>query len=94
MLIKKYSGNNEQERRAYEEPEPESRDSQSFISKQIEEIVTNFKDGSFVFTYYRFVDKFHVEPKSWSDLFEFLHYNETEAKIDKLIQFTLKEGGK
>ena len=63
-------------------------------SKQIEEIVTNFKDGSFVFTYYRFVDKFHVEPKSWSDLFEFLHYNETEAKIDKLVQFTLKEGGK
>jgi hypothetical protein len=29
------------------------------------------------------MDKFHCEPENWRDLFEFLNYSETCAKIQK-----------
>lgn len=38
-----------------------------------------------MFTYYRYMDKFHCEPKDWKDLFEYLAYNDTDNKINKAI---------
>lgn len=38
-----------------------------------------------MFTYYRYLDKFHQEPKEWKDLFEYLDYNSTDAEINKAI---------
>lgn len=38
-----------------------------------------------MFTYYRYLDKFHCEPKEWKDLFEYLEYNATESEINKVI---------
>lgn len=46
-----------------------------------------------VYTYYRFLDKFHVEPSTFVDLFEFLEYTATETKIQKKINIFL-EGNK
>lgn len=44
-----------------------------------------FNYGSFVFAYYRFIDKFHIEPKSWIDLIEYNNYVDTESAINKII---------
>lgn len=38
-----------------------------------------------MFTYYRYLDKFHQEPKEWKDLFEYLEYNSTDTEINKAI---------
>lgn len=38
-----------------------------------------------MFTYYRYLDKFHCEPKEWLDLFEYLDYNATDGEISSLI---------
>lgn len=54
--------------------------------------VSKFADGNYVFIYYRFLDKFHVEPTTWSDLFEYLHYNEVDSEILKLTQNMTEEG--
>ena len=41
--------------------------------------------------YYRFLDKFHVEPKDWLDLFEYTNYIEVDGKINKIISDSSKE---
>lgn len=38
-----------------------------------------------MFTYYRYLDKFHTEPKEWKDLFEYLEYSSTEGEINKAV---------
>lgn len=42
-----------------------------------------------MFIYYRYLDKFHVVPTSWLDLFEFLEYNKTDNEINKVLQAEL-----
>lgn len=42
--------------------------------------------------YYRFLDKFHVIPESWSDLFEYIHYNSIDSEINRAVQNSLKDG--
>ena len=90
-LIERYSGKNERERRAYEEPEQGRAFNQDLISSSIEKATKNFKYGDFTYTYYRFIDKMHTEPKTWGELFEFLNYLETEVKINKVIASFTKE---
>ena len=50
-----------------------------------------FNYGSFVFTYYRFLDKFHTEPKTWHELMEFSNYLDTDSAVTKLIADTVKQ---
>ena len=45
-----------------------------------------------MYTYYRFLDKFHVEPKSWNELMEFGNFTEVEAKVHRLVSDTMKKG--
>ena len=54
-------------------------------------ISSKFSYGGFVFTYYRFLDKFHVEPKSWQDLMEFPIYIDTDSAVNKLIVDSTKQ---
>lgn len=44
-----------------------------------------------MYTYYRFIDKFHVEPRSWEELMEFGNFIEVENKIQKLVSDTMKK---
>lgn len=44
-----------------------------------------------MFTYYRFLDKFHVEPKTWQELLEFPVYIATDSSINKLIIDSTKQ---
>ena len=61
------------------------------IKKTIKE---NFKFGDFVYTYYRFLDKFHSEPKSWNELLEFGNYTDVENKVHQLISAVMKKESK
>ena len=54
-------------------------------------VSSKFEHGSFVFTYYRFLDKFHTEPKSWLELIEFPNYLETDTSVKKIINDTMKQ---
>lgn len=56
-----------------------------------EKISKDFKHGDFVFTYYRFVDKFHIEPRDWKDLLELSDYVSVENSIHKLIVESTKQ---
>ena len=47
-----------------------------------------------MFTYYRFLDKFHTEPKSWAELIEFPNYLETDSAISKFIADSTKQENK
>lgn len=58
------------------------------ISNTVKE---KFEHGRFVFTYYRFLDKFHCEPKSWAELMEFPNYMETDSAVNKLIMDNAKQ---
>ena len=42
--------------------------------------------------YYSYLDDFHIEPKSWSDLFERNDYRDTETTIKKLVQDYYSKG--
>lgn len=50
-----------------------------------------FDYGYFVFTYYRFLDKFHVEPKTWQELMEFTNYIDADSAVAQLIAETTKQ---
>ena len=90
-LIKKYSGSSERERRAYEE-EPEPSKGDNFLDKLIKELIKKkFVHGDFVYSYYRFLDKFHCEPKDWKDLMEFTDYMNTDGAVHKLITESTKQ---
>lgn len=54
-------------------------------------IKEKFKHGDFVYTYYRFLDKFHSEPKSWRELMEFTDYVSTDSTINRLISDSVKQ---
>lgn len=43
--------------------------------------------------YYKFLDKFHVVPNNWIDLFEFISYYDTESKILEYVK-QIKDGMK
>lgn len=46
-----------------------------------------------VYTYYRYAQKFHIEPQSWKDLFEYIHYTRVETEIESYLR-KVAEGGK
>ena len=48
-------------------------------------INNNFKQGSLIMTYYRYMEKFHCEPKEWQDLFDYLDFNNTDNEINKVL---------
>jgi hypothetical protein len=91
-LIERYSGSSERERRAYEE-EPERQNKSANVLDELvrKTVADKFNYGSFVFTYYRFLDKFHVEPKTWAELMEFSNYLDTDSAVSKLIAETVKQ---
>lgn len=47
-----------------------------------------------MFLYYRYVDRLHVEPSSWEDLFEFLNYTEADSKIQRVMSDFIKDGSR
>lgn len=49
-------------------------------------ITDKFEYGHFLYMYYSYLDDFHTEPQSWSDLFERNDYRDTETTIKKLVQ--------
>lgn len=38
-----------------------------------------------MYTYYKYLDKFHIEPKEWKDLFEYLQFVDTEGIISSIV---------
>ena len=44
-----------------------------------------------VFTYYRYLDKLHVEPVTWFELLTFTDYVATDSSISKLITDSAKQ---
>ena len=91
-FITKYSSSNEREKRAYEQLEERRSEGSSFLSDKIREATEEFKYGDLTFLYYRFLEKFHCEPKTWGELFECLDFVEIESKINKIISdFNSKE---
>ena len=86
-LIKRFSGDNERERRAFEEPEKEDLEDKSLLSKRIEDIVKDFQKGNdFLYSYYRYLDRFHSEPLDIKNLLEFMEYEAIDTKIKTLVQ--------
>lgn len=45
-----------------------------------------FEKETMLFTYYRYLDKFHCIPRDFTDLFDFVRYTEADSKINSLIQ--------
>lgn len=56
-----------------------------------ETVSKKFDYGYFVFTYYRFLDKFHTEPVTWAELMEFSNYLDTDSAVNKLIADMTKQ---
>ena len=48
---------------------------------KIKKILEEFKGGDWLYLCFNYMNKLHLEPKSWFDLFDFLLYTETENKI-------------
>lgn len=81
------SGENEREKRAYDEPEQVKKDNGGLGVDTANRIVSEtFKYGDFIYIYYKYLDKFHVEPKGFVDLFEYLNYNETISKVEGALE--------
>lgn len=77
------SGENEREKRAYDEPEQVKKEQGGIGVDTANRIIDEtFKYGDFTYIYYKYLDKFHLEPKGFVDLFEYLNYNETISKIE------------
>jgi hypothetical protein len=38
-----------------------------------------------MYSYYSYLSKFHVEPVSWRDLFEYMEYNNIENEVTKTV---------
>ena len=83
-LIVRFSDNNEREKRAYEEQSDKPK-SESAVSKKINECIQKYPFGSFTYTYYNFLEKFHVEPKTWRDIFEYIEYSKTDTDIKECL---------
>lgn len=80
------SGENEREKRAYDEPEQVKKETGGIGVDTANRIVDEtFKYGDFTYIYYKYLDKFHVEPKGFVDLFEYLNYNETISKVESAL---------
>jgi hypothetical protein len=45
------------------------------------EIIGSFKYGSFVYSYYAYLNKFHTEPRDWRSLMEYMEFNKTENNL-------------
>lgn len=54
-------------------------------------MVDEFDGGSWLYLCMRYMDKFHLEPKSWLDLFDFLTYTNTEAEMDEYIKLMTRK---
>ncbi len=52
---------------------------------------SKFEHGALVFTYYRFLDKFHTEPVTLAELMEFSNYLDTDSAVNKLIADMTKQ---
>ena len=52
---------------------------------QVNKIIDTYSYGSVVYTYYAYLDKFHCEPNSWLDFFEYLEYTRVENKVKDLL---------
>lgn len=48
--------------------------------------MNKFRFGDFVYSYYRFVDKFHIEPKTWQELFEFTNFISVDSGIKNIFK--------
>lgn len=82
------SGNNEREKRAFDEPEKlkEQEEQEGIGTLTANKIVSeNFKYGDFIYIYYKYLDKFHVEPKGFVDLFEYMNYNDTIIQVENAL---------
>lgn len=79
------SGNNEREKRAFNEPE-KLKEQEGIGTLTANKIVSeNFKYGDFIYIYYKYLDKFHVEPKGFVDLFEYMNYNDTIIQVENAL---------
>lgn len=56
-----------------------------------EKIKDKFRYGDVVYKYYRYLDRFHCEPKSWLDILEFSNYVYTDSAVNKLIADTMRQ---
>lgn len=55
------------------------------------EYIESFKYGSYLYAYYSFMDKFHVEPKDWKDFLEHMEYIRVENDIADYIKKTASD---
>lgn len=55
------------------------------MSASVNALIEEYPFGSFTYTYYEFVSKFHVMPETWQDIFEYLEYTKTENKIKECV---------
>ena len=62
----------------------------SYDAKLIQD---EFDNQTYLFTYYRYMDKFHVEPRDWESLFEFLSYSDIDSKINTSINQLRESNG-
>lgn len=50
--------------------------------------LSKFEFGDFVYNYYRFMDRFHTEPKTWRELFEFTSFISVDSGIKNIFMNT------
>ena len=53
--------------------------------------MSTFDGGDWTYVCLRYMDKFHVEPLEWLDLFNYLSYTDVEADIAQYIRSIKKE---
>ena len=91
-VIARYTLNNDREKRAFEETENPGRKGKhdTYLEDKLAEITATFRYGYFTYLYYRFLDKFKVEPVSFDEIFEALDFLRVETETNVMITNHLK----
>lgn len=91
-VIARYTLNNDREKRAFEETENTGKKGKrdTYLEDKIAEITSTFKYGYFTYLYYRFLDKFKVEPVSFDEIFESVEFLRVETETNAMITNHLK----
>ena len=91
-VIARYTLNNDREKRAFEETENSGKKGKhdNYLEGKIAEITSTFRYGYFTYLYYRFLDKFKVEPVSFDEIFESVEFLRVETESNAMIINHLK----
>lgn len=57
----------------------------TLLSTEINKLIEKYASGSFIYTYYSYLNKFKESPKDWQNLFEYIEFQGLENEIKEKI---------